>query len=265
MTLSFLIVNYNSSKHLRVCLKSIYNCHFPYPFEVLVVDNASQDDSVMMIQKMYPQVRLIRNQKNIGYSAANNLAMLRAKGSFFGLINPDIIFHKSSDFAKILDYLTKYPNVAILGPKLLNPDLTIQLSCFRKYNLLTPLFRRTFLGKLKVGCEAINHHLMTDFDHNQTRDVDWLLGACFFVPSWIIQKVGLMHEEFFLYFGDYEWCDRAQKKGYAVRYFSETSGIFHYHRRESAAVGKGLKQIFSYPTRVHIKDWLKYLKIKKDE
>jgi GT2 family glycosyltransferase len=104
---------------------------------------------------------------------------------------------------------------------------------------------------------------MTDFDHQSTRDVEWLLGACFFIRKTAMEKVGYMDDDFFLYFGDYEWCDRMHHNGYRIVYYAENEHIFHYHQRESASSRFSVVQLFSYVTRIHIKDWMTYLEKSK--
>jgi hypothetical protein len=266
MKLSFLILNYKTPHHLRICLQNIRDLELDQAgitHEVIVVDNASNDGSAEMVAERFPEARLIVSDRNVGHPSGNNIGLRVAKGDYVAMINPDIILRSVEDLQKILGYLDRHPDVAFLGPKLHNPNGTVQSSCYRRYSRWTPAFRRTFLGKFGFAKRDIERHLMTDFDHNETREVDWLLGACLFIRRTAVETIGLMNEQLFLYFGDYEWCDRAKQQGWKVVYFHDANGIFHYHKRESASRRLSIQQMFSYVTRIHIKDWRTSLTIAK--
>lgn len=259
--LSFVILNYNSIHLLRLCITHIESLSLRFSYEIIVVDNASRDGSVTMVRSLFPTVTVIEHKQNIGHSAGNNAGIAVARGEIIALINPDIIFRNKTDIEAILQYMDTHPRVGILGPKIFNSDGTLQYSCYRRYRTLTPIYRRTFFGKTARGKRDISRHLMTDFSHTKTRDVEWLLGACLFVRKKTIDEIGRLNEAFFLYFGDYEWCDRARLHHWQVIYFHGTTGIVHYHKRESASHRLSLLQIISYVTRVHIKDWITYLRL----
>lgn len=262
MKLSFIILNYKSAHHLRICISNILACNISIPFEIIVVDNASGDNSGTLIKETYPTVRFIQNSANLGHPKGNNKGIEASSGEYIALVNPDITFRSGEEIEKIVTYLDQHSDVGLLGPRLHNPDGTIQYSCYRKYSRLTPIFRRTILGKLPFAKKDIQRHLMADFDHQSTIEVEWLLGACIFARRSAVKRVGPLSEKFFLYFGDYEWCDRMRQKGWKVIYFHDTSNIFHYHKRESATKRFSVQQALSYITRVHLRDWKTYLKTK---
>ncbi|MFH1426655.1 MAG: glycosyltransferase family 2 protein [Candidatus Kerfeldbacteria bacterium] len=263
MKLSFIILNYKTKNHLRLCLENIHKIPLDLEYEIIVVDNASDDGSVEMVRQQFPGVMLIENKANTGHSAGNNMGIKQASGEYIAIVNPDIVLRSAEDFHKLVAYLDQNAKIAMLGPRLLNPDGTVQNSCYRSYSTLTPLYRRTFLGKLPFGKKDIDRHLMVDFKHDEISEVDWLLGACMVVRKKAIEEIGLMNEELFLYFGDYEWCDRARQNGWKVVYYPGTNGIYHYHKRESDSGRFSFLQAFSYITRIHIKDWLTYLKFRR--
>lgn len=264
MKLSIIILNYNTENLLRLCLKNLQELSLNLAFEIIVVDNNSTDKSVALVKNEYPHIKLISNQENLGHARGNNIGIKAAQGEYVIILNTDIIFSRSEDIVKIIKYLDEHPEVAILGPKLLNGDGSIQNSCYRSYSFWTPIFRRTPLGKFKFAQKDLGRHLMWDFDHQENREVDWLLGACLFIRRDFLNKYGMLDERFFLYFADYELCDRAKNNGFKVLYFFDTK-IIHYHRRESAqgSIILGINTLFNWATRQHIKDWLTYLKIKK--
>lgn len=253
MKISIIINNYKTRGLLKQCLNGIYLFPPRVDFEVIVVDNNSGDGSVVMVQEKFPQVKLIAAKKNLGHHRGNNLGIQNSQGQYILIINTDIAFLDHS-IDKMYQFMEANPEVALVGPRLKNPDGSIQLSCMRFPNPLVPIYRRTFLGRFSFARQKINHYLMTDFDHQKTREVDWILGACVMVRRSAIDRVGLMDEDLFLYFGDVAWCKKFWSAGYRVCYFIEAD-IVHYHKRESAQSG-----FFSKIFWLHIFDWLKYLR-----
>ena len=209
-------------------------------------------------------MQTIISKKNLGHAGGNNLGIKEAKGEYVVILNTDIIIPDARVIERLVKFLDEHPSVAILGPKLVNGDGTVQNSCLRPYSFMTPVYRRTPIGKMKVAKKDLARHLMLDFAHDETREVDWILGACMFIRKTALEKMGNFNEEFFLYFADYELCDRARENDMKVYYFAD-SDIIHYHRRESATKSEwpGFAVIINNSTRTHIKDWLKYLKISK--
>ncbi len=264
MILSFIILNYKTPHHLRLCVQNIRKLELQVEYEIIVIDNASGDESVEMMQREFPEVTLIVSGTNVGHPSGNNIGFRVARGKYLVMVNPDIVFREAEDITKVVRYLDTHEQVAFVGPRLHNPDGSIQNSCYRAYTKWTPVYRRTFLGKLPHAKKDIGNHLMLDFDHNKTISVEWLLGACMFIRKSIMDEIGMMDERLFLYFGDYEWCDRARQAGFDVVYFHDTKGIYHFHKRESASSRFSLLQAFSYVTRIHLKDWKTYLSITKD-
>lgn len=266
VTLSIIILNYNSKDLLRLCLKNLLELQLPISFEIIVVDNASRDGSVEWLKQEYPEsafphIKSIFNQHNDGYAKGNNLGLKAARGTYLLVLNYDVIFPSAETVTKCLDYLETHPEIGMLGPKLLNADGSIQHSCYRPYQTLTPLYRRTPLGRLPWAKTDLARHLMFDFDHNSIRTVDWLMSSCVFMPRAVLNHIGPFNERFFLYFSDFELCDRLAAHGWKVVYFPEAA-VIHYHRRASASGSQwgGLTSLFNYTTRVHVKDWIQYLK-----
>jgi len=253
MEISIIINNYKTRGLLKQCLKGIYLYPPSVEFEVIVVDNNSQDGSVALVQELFPQVKLIEAKDNLGHHKGNNLGIKHSRGKYIFILNTDIAFLDNS-IDKIYQFMESHPEAALVGPKLKNPDGSVQASCMRFPDKLVPIYRRTFLGQLPFAEKKIADYLMTDFDHGQTRTVDWILGACIMVRRTVLDKIGLMDEDLFLYFGDIAWCKKSWQAGYKVYYFVDAN-IIHYHKRESAQSG-----IWSKIFWLHIFDWFKYLK-----
>ncbi len=262
--LSFIILNYKTKHLLRLVIRNLKQLGLTVSYEIIVVDNASNDGSVEMMQQHYPDVQLIISPTNTGHAKGNNLGIAQAKGEYLVIMNSDIIFTNSDDLTQVATYLDQHPAVALLGPQLRNADDSVQYSCFRPYSNLTPVYRRTPLGKLPFAQRDLANHLMTDFDHQTVREVDWLLGAALFVRKAVLDQIGAFNEGFFLYFADFELCDRIRWHGYKVMYYPNVH-IVHYHRRESAqrSFWGGMGSVLNYTTRIHLKDCWTYLHINK--
>lgn len=253
MEISIIITNYKTRGLLKQCLKGIYLFPPSVPFEIIVVDNNSGDGSVELVKEQFPQVKLIASDQNLGFHKGNNLGIKESSGKYVVILNTDIAFLDNS-LDKMYQFMEAHPESALMGPKLKNPDGSIQLSCMKFPGPMVPIYRRTFLGNLPFAKKAIDDYLMVDFKHDEIRTVDWILGACIMVRREAIDKVGPMDEYLFLYFGDVAWCNKFWQSGYKVYYFADTN-IIHYHKRESAQSG-----IFSKIFWIHIIDWIKYLK-----
>lgn len=253
MEISIIINNYKTKGLLKQCLKGIYLYPPKVPYEIIVVDNNSGDGSAEMVREKFPQVKLLAARENLGHHKGNNWGIKESTGEYILILNTDIAFLDDS-IDKMYRFMKSRPDVALVGPKLKNPDGSVQMSCMRFPTPWVPIFRRTFLGNMSLAKKSLNHYLMADFEHQSDRPVDWILGACVMVRRQAIDRVGLFDEDLFLYFGDVAWCRLFWRVGYKVYYLAETN-IVHYHKRESAQSG-----IFSKIFWVHVWDWLKYLK-----
>lgn len=232
---SIAIVSYNTCDLLRRCLETVAESGTRRSCEIIVVDNASADDSPRMVSEDFPDVRLVANADNLGYSRAVNQALRGATGRYVLILNPDIEVIPGSIDA-LAQHMDENPETGIAGGKLLNPDGTLQYSCRTFYSLSTLLHRRTVIGKLFPNSRVVRDHLMLDWDHESVREVDWMLGACLMVRNKAITDVGLMDERFFMYFEDVDWCYRMKQHGWRVVYVPDAP-MRHVHRRESAKGG----------------------------
>lgn len=255
MRLSIIILNYQARGLLKSCLKSIQNARLRLAYEIIVVDNNSGDGSLEMVRQTFPAVRTIAAAVNGGCATGNNLGLLAARGEYALILNPDTTVFPNS-IEELVVFLDEHPDAALVGPKLVHPDRSTQLSCFRFPDPLIPILRRTPLGRFDFAQRSLRRYLMKDWDHGSTQAVDWVLGACMLVRTRAIEEVGLMDERFFLYFEDVDWCRRFQAHGFRV-YYCPTATLVHYHQRLSAE-NPGLRGIFSATTRTHILSGLLY-------
>ncbi|MFA6534321.1 MAG: glycosyltransferase family 2 protein [Patescibacteria group bacterium] len=255
MSLSIVILVYKSKGLLRQCLKGLRLLRLAIPYEVIVVDNGSGDGCGEMVRTEFPEVKYIATEKNLGYSGGNNLGLQQATGRYVMIINPDILI-LTNELEKMVRYLDEHPAVGILGSKLINPDGTLQYSCYCFPSFLMPFYRRTILGRLPGLRQKVERYLMMNWDHKESREVDWLLGGCQMIRRSALDKVGLLDERFFMYFDDVDYCRRFWEAGFSVVYFAEAE-VVHYHQRTSAE-SWWLFGLFHKTSREHIKSWLKY-------
>jgi GT2 family glycosyltransferase len=257
LDLSIIIVNYREPGFLRQCLNGIQQAKLKLRYEVIVVDNASGDRSVSMVQDHFPMVTLLPQAKNLGFPVGNNIGLRASSGRYVLLLNPDIAVF-TGVLEQLVAYLDKHPDVGIVAPKLLNPNQSIQASCYRFPTPMVPILRRTPLGRLPWAKKILRDYMLLDWDHNQDRPVEWVLGSCMMVRQEAFAQVGLMDERFFMYFEDVDWCRRFWQAGWKVVYLP-TVAMVHYHQRMSAE-SPGLNGVFQKLTRIHIQSGFKYFR-----
>lgn len=253
--LTILIVNYKERGFLRQLLRGIERVRLGLRYEILVVDNGSCDGSAEMIQESFPKVRLIAFQENRGLAVAFNAAVRASHGTFILYMNNDIAVFEGV-IEQLVRYMNDHPSVGIVAPKLLNPDRTVQTSCYRFQSPIVPILRRTPLGKLPAAQRLLKQYLMLGWNHDATQTVDWILGAVMLIRRSALEQVGGMDERFFAYYEDIDLCRQMWLKGWQVVYYAPAF-LIHYHQRTSAA-SPGLVSIFKWHTRIHIQSGLKY-------
>ena len=255
MELSIVILNYQMKRLVRNCLRSLYEQNLPFSFEVIVVDNHSEADIADFIHEEFPSVRVIASSRNGGMGAGNNIGIKAALGKYVLVLNPDI-FVLPESIDKLYGYLERHRGVALVAPRLLNPDRSLQYTCYRWHSFLMPLYRRTRLGQWPRIKSRVDHFLMKDFDHELTREVPWCQGSCFAARREVLDQIGHFDEKFFMYFEDTDLCRRIWATGHKVVYHGEAVMI-HVHMKASEG---GFSQILTNRlTRAHITSWLRYL------
>ena len=241
MELSIIIVSWNVSSLLKKCLTSIYKYTHDLDFEIWVVDNASADGTLAMLKRFFPQVKLIVNQKNLGFAKANNQAIRQAHGQYVLLLNPDTELIDNS-LAKLVAFAAEQPRPCLVGPRLLNSDLSLQPSVRR-----FPKFWDQFFILLKIhnffpNLKPFKKYYMFDFNYQQVSQVEQLMGAALLIPRQLLQSVGLLDERFWLLFEEVDFCQRVHAAGYQI-YFYPGAQIVH-HKGQSFARQRTLtKQI----------------------
>ena len=215
---SIVLVNWNTRDILCNCLRSVYEQTEHATFEVIVVDNASSDGSQEMVRRQWPQVRLICNNENRGFAAANNQGIAVANGRYVLLLNSDTIVLANA-IAKTVKFADDHPEAGVVGCRVLNQDRTLQPTCFMFPSLLNLFLSATYLYKLFPKNRFFGREQMTWWSRDDVRSVDVVTGCFMFVRREAIQEVGAMDERFFMYAEETDWCYRFKQAGWKNLFF----------------------------------------------
>ncbi|MFQ3549060.1 MAG: glycosyltransferase family 2 protein [Armatimonadota bacterium] len=217
--LTISIVNWNTKDELENCLNSILNQKCNFEFDIIVVDNASTDGSVEMLLDCFSdKIKLIKNNQNLGFGKAHNQSINQSESEFILLLNPDCYLISEDVLQKIINYIDSDSGIGILGPKIINPNGSLQYSARRFPIMLAGIFRHTIFGKLFPNNRYVKEYLMTDWKHDEVREVDWLSGAAMLLRKDMLDKIGYLDERFFMYCEDIDICKRAHLFGWKVVY-----------------------------------------------
>lgn len=234
MKLSIIIVSWNVKDDLLRCLSSLKENPPPVPFEQIVIDNMSSDGTPNIVRQEYPEVTVIENQENKGFAKANNQGIKQSSGEYILLLNPDTIVRPNS-LGTLVKFLDNNPDVGACGPKLLNANGSAQASV-RQF----PTFRGVLYGHTicrLFGLFRSQHRkwMMKDFSYDRQMDVDQIMGAAMMVRRSVIDKVGFMDENFFMYFEEIDLCYRIKEAGWRI-VFLPSAVITHLGGRSSSQV-----------------------------
>ncbi|MFC1738960.1 glycosyltransferase family 2 protein [Planctomycetota bacterium] len=223
--LSIVIVNWNVKNLLTRCLNSIYKTVKKIDFEIIVVDNASSDGSVKMVKDKFPTVILIENKVNVGFPLANNEAVKLSNGKLLLFINPDTEVHENA-INKLYNRISKDDSIGIIGPKILLPNKKIEYNCARNFKTWYYIFFNIFfLKKLFPNNRLFGGELMGSWDHQETREIPCVNGACMLIKRDLFLKVGLFEKNMF--FEDIDLCYKVKKVGKKILYLADAS-ITHF-------------------------------------
>lgn len=251
MKLTIGVINYNTEIYINSLLESIR--HYPphCSFEIIVVDNASTDNSLKTLKKI-SGIKIIRNLYNMGFSKACNQISKIAKGDYLLFLNPDVIVTEGA-IDRMLKFADKHKECGVIGGKLLDFDGEFQYSCREFPNIFNVFFgRESLLRKIFPNNPISRKYMLYDVNYNETQYVDWLRGAVMLTPLELYKKLGGMDEEFFLFLEDTEYCYRIKKNGRQVCYFPEA--VF-YHK-----LGASTKQIMLRAKIEHNVSMYRYLR-----
>nr|WP_243896064.1 glycosyltransferase family 2 protein [Paenibacillus sp. F411] len=241
--LSILIVNYNTRQLTVDCLQSVYASRTAYTYEVIVIDNDSQDDSVAVIRKQFPQVTLIQNRENTGFAKANNQGMEISEGRYLLLLNSDTLVQDDT-LQVMLDFMEERTDLGASGCKVVLPDGGLDKACKRGFPTPSASFYYVSgLGRLFPQKREFNQYQLGYLDPDQEYPVDCLVGAFMLVRRETVQQVGGLDETFFMYGEDIDWCYRIKAAGWGIHYTPRTQ-IVHY--KGGSARRRSFKIIYEF-------------------
>lgn len=215
MELSVLIVNYNSESYLKNCLRSLYQNTQHRPIEVIVVDNASTDGSLPMLARDFAEVKVIASPDNLGFSRGNNLAMREATGRFHLLLNNDCLVEPGA-IDTLLRIMQDRPDVGVIGPLLRNGDGSVQISFGAMIGFRTEAMQKFLSTRYERGNRLFRRYV--EKRSRKEASPDWVSGACVMLRSELLDKVGFLDENFFMYTEEVDFCQRVRAHGYRVLY-----------------------------------------------
>lgn len=224
MDISVVIVGWNAKHYLELCLQSLKETPPRRSMEIIVVDNASADGSAEMIEARFPQVKLISSLENVGFSRGNNLGIRQCQGRYIALVNPDVIVFPGCLDA-LADFLDQNPTVADVGPRVLNPDMTLQSTCRRFPTLWNNFCSAAGLTTAFKNSKFFAGEHMFYFPHDRVLTVDVLVGCFSMIRREAFEEIGLLDENLFMYGDDVDWCLRARKAGWQVVFFPGAQAI----------------------------------------
>jgi len=227
MDLSVVILSYNTRNLTEQVLRTVLDAASGLEVELFVVDNASRDGSADMVAEEFPQVRLLRNERNLGFAAGNNVALRQVTGRYVLLLNPDTIMRQDT-LRRLVEFMDAHPEAGAAGCKILNPDGTLQLSSRRGFPTpLTAFCKMSGLSWLFPKHPVIARYNMTYLDPEEISEVEVLSGSCMMVRKKTMDQVGLLDEDYFMYGEDIDWCFRMHAAGWKI-YYAPTTEIIHF-------------------------------------
>jgi GT2 family glycosyltransferase/lipopolysaccharide/colanic/teichoic acid biosynthesis glycosyltransferase len=226
-SLSIIIVSFNVKDFLFQAIHSIRKAIRNLSAEIIVVDNASWDGSVSMLEKSFPDVRIISNPTNLGFARANNRGIQESRGEYIVLMNPDTIVQEDT-FETLLNFFSQDSQVGMAGCKILNPDGSLQLACRRSFPTPWVAFTKLVgLSRLFPKNRYFGRYNLTYLNPDEVTEVEAISGSFMMVRKNLVDEVGLLDESFFLYGEDLDWCYRIRKAGWKIYYVTATQ-IVHY-------------------------------------
>lgn len=223
--LSIILVNWNTCELVLDCLRAITTYPPDRTYEIWVVDNASVDGSVDAIRAAFPAVRLIANQENVGFAAANNQAIAACAGRYVLLLNSDTEVQAHA-LEAMCSFLDQNAQAGAVGCKLLNPDRTTQRSAWRGYpGLVSTALEGFYLWKLFPSIVARSEVALGE--HDAPQFVDHLLGACIMTRREVIAQIGALDDDYFLFLEETDWCRRIKAGGWQIVYLPDVAIVHH--------------------------------------
>lgn len=244
---SIIIVSWNVADLLAACLRSLQAGGNRYTQEIIVVDSASTDDTVRRVRREFPDVMLLPQTGNLGFSRCNNIGLAAATGRHLMLLNPDTeVIGDAVD--ETVAYLDAHPDIGIIGPQTLNTDRTTQSTRRRFPTVPLAFFESTWLQPYTPKA-WLDRYYVTDQPDTGVFDVDWVQGSALLARREVYQQIGGLDEQYVMFFEELDWCKRAKNAGWRVMYLG-TAQIIHHGGKSTDQVGAN-KHIYFQRSKLH--------------
>jgi GT2 family glycosyltransferase len=250
LDLSIIIVTFNSASCISACLSSVKLYVTSLNYEVIVVDNNSSDDTANLVSA-FTEVRLVRNQTNEGFAAANNFGLKIAKGKDVLILNPDMVLSANTQLHRATCFLEKNPNVGLVSTRLFYEDGTIQESARRFPSPSIFLIRGLKMEKFFCRFSFYRSKFFNAPSEQEPIEVDWVIGAFMLTKKETMERIGGFDRKYFMYYEDADLCLKLRRQGFKILYLPHLSAI-HSYKRESA------KPLFSKLKWIHFKSFLRF-------
>lgn len=236
-------------------------------FQITITDNSENKDGVKEAIasrfKGNDKVKFIDGNGNIGFGGGCNTGFKAVEAGYYCTLNPDTVIPENSHtIERIVKFMDENKKIGMMGPKLVNMDGSLQYSCYRFDfpSIFIKPFKQIHLDKkFRWARKLSDRLLMKDFDHNETRPVDWIMGSAMIARKEAVDEIGFFDDRYFMYMEDSDWCRAMWEGGWPVYYVHDIV-IHHAHARESAKVPGVFKALFiNKLARIHLQSWLKYL------
>jgi GT2 family glycosyltransferase len=235
LLLSIVIVSWNAKAFVENCLESLLTSDKPVSTEIVLVDNASTDGTPELVEERFPDVTLLRNDRNLGFARANNIGIAHSRGDYVCLVNSDVTFPFEC-FAPLLSFMSEHPAIGLSGPKMIAPDGETTRRSTMQFPTLWNLFCRALaLDAVFKRSRLFGGLLQKDFAHDTISDVEVLNGWFWLVRRCALEQVGLLDERFFIYGEDIDWCRRFHESGWRVVFNPAAAAIHHGGASSDAA------------------------------
>lgn len=233
--ISIIVVSWNVKDFLRGCLESIHATRGTLRVETIVVDNDSTDGSAEMVRHEFPDVDLLESETNLGFAAANNVGLARARGLQVFFLNPDTLLHQHA-LSRLFAFLDISPDIDMVGPRLILPDGRVQRECARRLPTLgLTLFEAFYLHRFPLWGARWNQRLISPYDLDETREVEAISGAAMFARRRVLQELGGFDESFMHTGEDMDLCLRLRRRGSRIWYAHDAEVVHFWERSSSRA------------------------------
>ncbi|HAT03882.1 MAG TPA: hypothetical protein DCS29_03875 [Candidatus Magasanikbacteria bacterium] len=263
--INIVLLNYKCKDDIVRAVESLVTdiADCPYDVQITVADNSQNCDGMKEALVRFPGVLYIDSGGNVGFGKGNVMGFKASKARYYFALNRDtVIPENSKTVERIINFMDTHPRIGCIGPKLQNMDGSLQYSCYRfdlPSILIKPLKQINFDQKYTWVRKHADKLIMKDFDHNETRPVDWVLGAAMVVRKEVVEEIGWFDDRYFMYLEDADWCHRMWEAGWPVYYVHDIV-IKHVHARDSAKVPGIFKALFKNKlARIHARSWFQYL------